>query len=200
MARAADRPRTTPGSRRIPRRAGAGYRDGPEPDTATGRSRIPRRARLVQAGFTGGARGTGGPADGRGSPGWLCGHVRARSGQVGGLLHRCPGARGRRQQPDGGLLSSAGGANLILRAMGRAAPHPLGSVGIQYVVWTAAGEEDLARGERALTARGAHRETRHDGSPTLVEGRDPDDVPVMISYPGTDRRPTRKLPARIYGW
>ena len=102
--------------------------------------------------------------------------------------------------PTAALLSSTGGANLILRAMGRAAPHPLGSVGIQYVVWTAAGEEDLARGERALTARGAHRETRHDGSLTLVEGRDPDDVPVMISYPGTDQRPTRKLPARIYGW
>ena len=49
------------------------------------------------------------------------------------------------RSPTAALLSSAGGAGLILRAMGGAAAHPLGSVGIPYVVWTAAGEEDLAR-------------------------------------------------------
>ena len=102
--------------------------------------------------------------------------------------------------PTAALLSDAGGANLILRAMGHAAPHPLGSVGVQYVVWTAAGEDDLARAEGALTARGAHRETRRRGGVTLVEGRDPDDITVMVSYPGPDERPLRELPARIYGW
>lgn len=98
------------------------------------------------------------------------------------------------------LLGNAGGANLILRAMGRQAPHPLGSVGVQYVVWAAAGEEDLARAESALTAHGAHRETRSHGGVTLVEGRDPDGIAVMICHPGPDQRPLRKLPARIYGW
>ncbi|MBO0817871.1 MAG: VOC family protein [Actinobacteria bacterium] len=98
------------------------------------------------------------------------------------------------------LLGNVGGANLILRAMGRQAPHPLGSVGVQYVVWTAAGEEDLTRAERALGARGAHRETRSHGGVTLVEGRDPDGIVVMICYPGSDQRPLRELPARIYGW
>ena len=98
------------------------------------------------------------------------------------------------------LLSNADGANLILRAMGRQAPHPLGSVGVQYVVWTAAGEKDLARAESALTARGAHRETRNHSGVTLVEGRDPDGIPVMICYPGPDQRPLHELPARIYGW
>jgi len=98
------------------------------------------------------------------------------------------------------LLNNADGATMILRAMGHHSPHPLGSVGIHYVVWAAAGEEDLARAERVLAARGAHRETRsHDGV-SLVEGRDPDDIPVMICYPGPDQRPLRKLPARIYGW
>jgi catechol-2,3-dioxygenase len=98
------------------------------------------------------------------------------------------------------LLNNADGATMILRAMGHHSPHPLGSVGVQYVVWAAAGEEDLARAERVLVARGAHRETRsHDGV-SLVEGRDPDDIPVLICYPGPDQRPLRKLPARIYGW
>jgi len=104
------------------------------------------------------------------------------------------------RSPTAALLSNADGATVILREMGRQAPHPLGSVGIQYVVWIAAGEEDLARAERALTARGAHRETRHHGGVTLAEGRDPDGITVMICYPGPDQRPLRELPARIYGW
>lgn len=104
------------------------------------------------------------------------------------------------RSPTAALLSHADGANLILRAMGHQAPHPLGSVGVQYVVWTAAGEQDLARAEGVLAARGAHRDTRsHDGV-RLVEGRDPDDITVMICYPGPDQRPVHELPARIYGW
>ena len=104
------------------------------------------------------------------------------------------------RSPTAALLSSANGTSLILRAMGHMAPHPLGSVGVQYVAWTAAGEEDLARAGRALAAHGAHRETRHHEGVTLVEGRDPDSIPVLICYPGPDQRPLRKLPARIYGW
>src|SRR5262249_36095954 len=182
MARAADRLRTTPGSRRIPRRAGAGYRDRPDwcwqasPGGGAGREvqQMAEGARVASVVM------------------FVQDLDRSVAFYTDVLALEVADS-----SPTAALLSSAGGANLILRAMGRAAPHPLGSVGIQYVVWTAAGEEDLARGERALTARGG---PRHDGSLTLVEGRDPDDVPVMISYPGTDQRPTRKLPARIYGW
>ena len=104
------------------------------------------------------------------------------------------------RSPTAALLNSPAGAGLILRAMGQTASHPLGSVGVQYVVWTAAGEQDLARAEGVLAARDAHRDTRsHDGV-RLVEGRDPDGIPVMICYPGPDQRPVHELPARIYGW
>jgi catechol 2,3-dioxygenase-like lactoylglutathione lyase family enzyme len=104
------------------------------------------------------------------------------------------------RSPTAALLTSPGGASLILRAMGQTAPHPLGSVGVQYVIWTAAGKEDLARCERALAGRGAHRGTRGNGGLTLVEGRDPDDIVLMVTYPGPDQLPLRKLPVRIYGW
>lgn len=98
------------------------------------------------------------------------------------------------------LLLSAGGAQLILRAMGRDAPHPLGSVGVQYVVWTAAAPGDLDRCERALKERGAYRETRHSGKATVVEGRDPDDILLVVVYPGPDEYPLHEIPVRIYGW
>jgi len=102
--------------------------------------------------------------------------------------------------PTAALLISASGAQLILRAMGEGAGHALGTIGLQYLIWTAASRQDLDRCEQALRARSAHRSTRRSGEVTLVEGRDPDDVVVMTVYPGPDVMPMHKLPVRIYGW
>jgi catechol-2,3-dioxygenase len=98
------------------------------------------------------------------------------------------------------LLISGEGSQLILRAMGSNAAHALGSVGVQYVTWTADGKEDLDRCERALKQRSAYRDTRASGGVMAVEGRDPDDIVVMITYPGPDQAPRHELPLRIYGW
>jgi catechol 2,3-dioxygenase-like lactoylglutathione lyase family enzyme len=91
-------------------------------------------------------------------------------------------------------------SQLILRAMGANAPHPLGGVGFQYVIWTASDEADLDRCERVLKQRQAYKVTRASDGVTAVEGRDPDDLVVMITYPGPDQSPARGLPLRIYGW
>jgi catechol 2,3-dioxygenase-like lactoylglutathione lyase family enzyme len=104
------------------------------------------------------------------------------------------------RSPSAALLISAHGSQLILRAMGSRAPHALGSVGVQYVVWTAGGEDDLSRCERALKARAAHTETRDCEGVTAVEGRDPDGITVIVTYPGPDQVPLHELPVRIYGW
>jgi catechol 2,3-dioxygenase-like lactoylglutathione lyase family enzyme len=102
--------------------------------------------------------------------------------------------------PTAALLLSAGGAQLILRALGREAGHPLGSVGVQYAVWTAADPDDLDRCERVLKERAAYRETRHSAGVTVVEGRDPDDILLVVVYPGPDEFPLHEIPVRIYGW
>ncbi len=104
------------------------------------------------------------------------------------------------RSPTAALLVSPEGAELILRAMGSAGAHSLGAVGVQYVVWTAAGQADLERCERVLKERSAYRQTRGDDGVVVVEGHDPDDTVVMIAYPGPDERPLRELPTRIYGW
>jgi catechol 2,3-dioxygenase-like lactoylglutathione lyase family enzyme len=98
------------------------------------------------------------------------------------------------------LLNNAAGTQLILRAMGPGVSRALGAVGVQYVVWTAADQEDLERCERALRGRAAHRETRGSDGVTVVEGRDPDDLRVVVTYPGPDQIPLHKIPARVYGW
>jgi catechol-2,3-dioxygenase len=98
------------------------------------------------------------------------------------------------------LLASANGSQLILRAMGGGAVHSLGGVGVQYVIWTAPSQEDLERSERVLKERSAHLDTRTSGRTTAVEGRDPDNIAVMIIHPGPEEEPLHKLPVRIYGW
>ena len=104
------------------------------------------------------------------------------------------------RSPTAALLNNAEGTQLVLRAMGRGADRALGSVGVQYVVWTAAGKDDLDRCVRVLREHGAHRETRTHGEVAVVEGRDPDNIVLMITYPGPDEVPLHELPPRIYGW
>jgi catechol 2,3-dioxygenase-like lactoylglutathione lyase family enzyme len=104
------------------------------------------------------------------------------------------------RSPTAALLHSYAGSQLILRSMGSAAVHTLGGVGVQYLIWTAADEEDLDRCERVLKELSAHRDTRVSGGVKAVEGRDPDDIVLVITYPGPDQLPLHELPVRIYGW
>jgi catechol 2,3-dioxygenase-like lactoylglutathione lyase family enzyme len=104
------------------------------------------------------------------------------------------------RSPTAALLNNAEGTQLVLRAMGAGAERALGAVGVQYVVWTAAGKQELERCEQVLREHGAHRETRVHGVVSVVEGRDPDDIVLMITYPGPDEVPLHELPPRIYGW
>jgi hypothetical protein len=97
------------------------------------------------------------------------------------------------------LLATPDGFQLYLRSMGSGAHHPLGHVGIQYLIWTAASEEDLRRCEQLLARSGRVTSQTVDGI-TVVEGRGPDDVPIVVTYPGPDQAPSHEIPPRIYQW
>ncbi|MCU1508986.1 MAG: uncharacterized protein JWR53_392 [Glaciihabitans sp.] len=98
------------------------------------------------------------------------------------------------------LLVAPGGYQLYLRALGPRASHPLGGIGAQYALWSAASEADLDRCEAAMRQESTRVVvTQHDGF-RMVEGRDPDDVPVIVSYPGPDLVARREIVPRIYGW
>jgi catechol 2,3-dioxygenase-like lactoylglutathione lyase family enzyme len=98
------------------------------------------------------------------------------------------------------LLVSVDGFQLYLRDKGERASHALGSVGVQYVIWAAPDEESLRRCERFLKAGSAHVATQDVAGFTLVEGRDPNGLPVMITYPGPDLVERHQIMARIYSW
>jgi catechol-2,3-dioxygenase len=98
------------------------------------------------------------------------------------------------------LLESAGGSQLALRGFGENAERPLGSIGVQYVAWSTASRANFDRMAEVLRRLSSHQETRTDNDVVVVEGRDPDDLPVMIACVKDDEPPMRKLATRIYSW
>lgn len=99
------------------------------------------------------------------------------------------------------LLVGTDDTQLYLRVMGSGGEHPLGAIGVQYVIWTADSPEDLQRCERLLKERDAHIASRETGdNVTVVEGRDPDGLPLVIAYPGPHGAARQEIMARIYAW
>ncbi|MFI2345867.1 VOC family protein [Streptomyces sp. NPDC019443] len=96
------------------------------------------------------------------------------------------------------LLVGPGGFKLTLRSVGPNASHPAGHVGAQYVIWTADGPDDFQRCERVLRARSDHVYTRPGEGFTVIEGRDPNGLPVLVAYPGPDEVARLEIVARYY--
>lgn len=96
------------------------------------------------------------------------------------------------------LLVSPDMFQLYLRSIGPRADLPVGGLGVQYVIWTTPTQEDLRRCERFLKDAGSHVNTQTGDGFTLVEGRDPSSVPVLLTYPGPDDAVRHQIMSRIY--
>ncbi len=79
-------------------------------------------------------------------------------------------------------LSDRDGHHLVLREM-EGANHFSGGLGVQYLIWAARDEHDLERCEEILRRREAFVATWNDAVGQLIEGHDPDRVPIMIASP-----------------
>lgn len=98
------------------------------------------------------------------------------------------------------LLVNTDGYELYLRSMGKEATHSLGNIGVQYIIWTALDEDDLRRCKEVLRKNSRQVTQRTAGMCTVVEGTDPDDVPVLVTYPGPAQVSRHKIFERIYQW
>jgi catechol 2,3-dioxygenase-like lactoylglutathione lyase family enzyme len=98
--------------------------------------------------------------------------------------------------PEAVLLAGPDGDHLVLRVLARA-PRLLGGIGVQYLIWTARDAADLERCENVLKARSAFvSTTQHEGA-TVVEGHDPDDIPVLVVHPPNASISMTALPTRV---
>lgn len=97
------------------------------------------------------------------------------------------------------LLVGADGFQVYLHALGERAAHALDSVGIHAVIWTVPDADELQRCERWLQARDAHVQTWQAEEYTMVEGRDPSKLPVLLVHPGPNQAARHEILARFYG-
>jgi len=104
------------------------------------------------------------------------------------------------RSPTAALLGRDGGPELVLRAFGENATHPLGAIGVQYVVWLTDSREDLDHRTDLLHRRSAYRQTHRVGESVTIEARDPDDLVVMLGYRPAGEPDLRSLPPRVYAW
>ena len=87
------------------------------------------------------------------------------------------------------LLTGPDGSQLYLRqASGNGStPRNERDVGFEYVAWTSESPRDLDRCSRALTDNGAYIRRDTSEGIDVLEGRDPDGLPVLITYPGPEQ-------------
>ena len=91
------------------------------------------------------------------------------------------------------LLTGPDGSELYLHQASDSSARRSEDYGYRYVVWTAGGPDDLDRCTQVLTDHDGYvSRGTSDGIDTL-QGRDPDGLPVLISYPGPDMTPHRHL-------
>jgi catechol 2,3-dioxygenase-like lactoylglutathione lyase family enzyme len=104
------------------------------------------------------------------------------------------------REPSAALLVNSGSFQLYLREMGPRSPHLSGAIGVQYVIWTASSSEDLDRFEGVLNEHCRRVVKQVIDGVTFIEGRDPDGVPVVITYPGPDQAARHAIMRRVYFW
>lgn len=98
------------------------------------------------------------------------------------------------------LLETPQHQQLYLRAVGDRATHPLGAVGIQYLVWAAADLEELERCEAVLREQSSRVTRQTLDEIDVVEGVGPDGVPILVTFPGPEQFRRTEIIPRIYRW
>ena len=76
----------------------------------------------------------------------------------------------------------------------------MGGVGPQYMVWSATTEGQFHECEAVLLRQSSHTRTTAEKQFMMVEGRDPDGAPVIVTYPGPDTVARTEIIPRMYGW
>jgi catechol 2,3-dioxygenase-like lactoylglutathione lyase family enzyme len=102
------------------------------------------------------------------------------------------------KEPKAAILLTFGGFQIYLVERGPHASHPLDGIGTHGLMWAVGGAAELGRFREALEAEGAYVDSFTEDDVTFVEGRDPDDLRVVVAYPGPRVHPRVAVGSRFY--
>ena len=88
---------------------------------------------------------------------------------------------------------------LVLRVIEHA-KRSIPALGVQGLVWAARDREDLDRCRELLERLEAFVSTWNEDDITVVEGRDPDGLPVIVAFPAGPSREWAEIPRRVFSY
>jgi catechol-2,3-dioxygenase len=103
------------------------------------------------------------------------------------------------QSEGAALLTAPGGNCLVLREFHHAVRTSTG-LGLQYLIWGAPDRAEFERCTAVLKARNAYVSTSSEDGIETLEGRDPDRIPVLVTFPGGLGIHPAKLPLRSFAY
>jgi CBS domain-containing protein len=95
------------------------------------------------------------------------------------------------------LLTGPDGSQLYLHQVSDGSARRDDGVGVQWAAWTAGDPQDLDRCTEMLKGRSAYVRRDIIEGIDILEGRDPDGLPVLITYPGPDQTQRHVIDSRV---
>lgn len=105
------------------------------------------------------------------------------------------------ETPEAALLIAPGGFQIYVIAKGTRASHPLGGIGVQYLMWAVETATALTALQQAIEDRGGSSHmtyTYASGGVSFLESHDPDGIRILVAYPSPERLPRSLIENRLH--
>jgi len=96
------------------------------------------------------------------------------------------------------LLLAPDGFQIYLIARGPNTTHPLGGIGLQFLIWAVESEAELRDVARAIRSRGGRTSSYTSGGVSFIASRDPDGIRVLLAHPSPEKLPRSVVGPRLY--
>ncbi len=101
------------------------------------------------------------------------------------------------RQPEAALLLTPGGFQIYLRAHEAFGTGGINDVGVEQIIWSAGSEAELQRIEQRMRRHYPSTYTNTLNGIRFVDGVDPDQNRVLITYPAPDQLPREVIDRRF---
>jgi catechol 2,3-dioxygenase-like lactoylglutathione lyase family enzyme len=100
-------------------------------------------------------------------------------------------------EPDAALLLTPDGFQIYLRTHEASRTDGITEIGVEQIIWSADSEEELQRIEQRLRIYYPSTYSNTLGGISFVDGVDPDDIRVLITYPTPQQLPREVIDRRF---
>ena len=100
-------------------------------------------------------------------------------------------------EPDAALLLTPDGFQIYFRTHEASRTGGITDIGVEQIIWSASSEEELHRIEQRLRTHYPSTYTNTLHGISFVDGIDPDDIRVLITYPTPQQLPREIIDRRL---